>query len=171
MTLHPSVYVDEHFTAEEVAGIWTGLHAWEAAVAEVHFTPVNMAYDDARTEAVTHNADDTVFIFRDALATEDCPYQLGDSVVGETFWVHPSSTETICFLADYVNANGARWAAITQHEMGHALGLQHGGTDGQGHLPPPAAMATPYDAMSDHIECNDLVAITEAWGLAPPRCQ
>jgi hypothetical protein len=161
MTLHPYVYVDPHFSAEETAGIWDGLRAWEAAAPAVEFLPAFESYDVAWMRA-HYGEENHIHIFRSDAEGHGCPFTLAADIVGQTSSPEHTGSSQICIIADYVDTHDNRWTAITGHEVGHALGLSH--------MPPPSIMAVPYNVTSDHIECKDVQALYAAWHLGPWNC-
>lgn len=143
VSLHPNVYIDRAFTFEEANSIRRGLTLWEQAIPEIKFA-AKMWDGEAETEL------NSIYVMH-----LSCKPFVGFT----NRWPYHAH---ICMDWQYVEEHPTLsrddWAALTAHEVGHALGMEHVPSG-------PAIMAPGYGDWSGKIEQVDINQMVEFWHL------
>jgi hypothetical protein len=174
MTLEPTVYVDEAFTATEAAHVTAGLDNWESAVPQVSFTRRTMSHEALRHVSPEANA---IYVVRNTHAKDnDCPgienghHGMDDDQCGVTVEEDERTRGIICLNAVWLNdhqANRAEqgidgWKSTVVHEVGHAFHLSHDQAA-------PSVMMPVYWWQDDRLTCEDVKQLSSMWGIPMPK--
>jgi hypothetical protein len=173
MTLEPTVYVDEAFTADEAAHVTDGLDNWESSVPGVSFTRKTMSHDTLRNVSPEAN---TIYIVRNARPMDpDCPgvenghRGMDADQCAVTIEEDDLTRGVICVDAVWLDGAQATratqgkdgWRSTVIHEVGHAFHLVH---VKQG----PSVMLPVYWAQEDRLACEDLQQMSRIWATPVP---
>jgi hypothetical protein len=174
MTLQPTVYVDEAFSATEAAHVKAGLDNWETSVPQVSFTRRTMSHEALRQVSPDANA---IYIVRNTHAKDsDCPgienghRGMDDDQCGVTVEEDQRTRGVIClnavWLNDHQSSRGEQgidgWKSTVVHEVGHAFHLSHDEAA-------PSVMMPVYWWQDDQVTCEDVKQLSLMWGIAMPK--
>jgi hypothetical protein len=173
MTLEPTVYVDEAFSADESAHVSDGLDNWESSVPGVSFTRRTMSHDALRNVSPEAN---TIYIVRNSRPMDpDCPAMenghrgMNSDQCAVTIEEDGLTRGVICVDAVWLDSVQATreaqgkdgWRSTVIHEVGHAFHLVH---VKQG----PSVMLPVYWSQEDRLTCEDLGNVSRIWGTSVP---
>jgi hypothetical protein len=114
-----AVSIDPTFTADEVDAVTSGLDDWSKAVPQLHLSSVIASCDTPAPGQVCLNA------------SMDPPSDPGDEIVGTTYRGAAESGTILIYVARILAVAPDAMALTKQtveHELGHAMGLQHTAT-------------------------------------------
>jgi len=174
MTLQPTVYVDEAFSATEAAHVEAGLDNWESSVPQVSFARRTMSHEALRRVSPEANA---IYIVRNTHPKDsDCPgmenghYGMDDDQCGVTIEEDERTRGVICLNAVWLNDHQSSraeqgidgWKSTVVHEVGHAFHLAHDQAA-------PSVMMPVYWWQDDQLTCEDVKQLSGMWGIPMPK--
>ena len=124
--LQKIVYIDKSFDEDEVAAITSAIHNWECSTN--HIVMFNLVYDASAADYLSANHNDSLFIIRvysddERIMTIDNQYFTKITQLHTVGLYHGDDYIPTIFLVE--DRLDGHIKAITTHELGHALNLDH----------------------------------------------
>ena len=148
---HYKVYLDPNFTQDKQVLVKQAVNKWETMVdREVTFRYTNNWKQENNLITISPGTIESLTnIYGDLNDAKE-----GQDVLGET---HYEGTSSLIFVA--IDMEPPNFLETTEHELGHALGLEHSGLG--------TVMYWSQDGAADEVVCADVQQFCEVWDCDP----